>query len=79
MVASSPKEIMGLGFTISGAVLIVMGLLTLGLSIVTSATGVTVIDVNVSILASVVLIAIGLIFCWASFYYLQTAVGKSKR
>ncbi|MEW6592368.1 MAG: hypothetical protein AB1305_01570 [Candidatus Hadarchaeota archaeon] len=80
MVASSPKEVMGLGFTIAGAVLIVVGLLTLGLSVISSATGTTVImGLDVSVLASVVMIAIGLIFSWVSFYYLQTPGGKRKR
>ncbi|MEW5995419.1 MAG: hypothetical protein AB1744_13635, partial [Candidatus Zixiibacteriota bacterium] len=61
-------------------VLIVLGLLTLGLSILSSATGTTIqLGMEVSVLASVVMIAIGLIFSWVSFYYLKTPEGKRKR
>jgi uncharacterized Tic20 family protein len=81
VVKKTPKEILGIGFNISGVLMIIVGLLTFGLSVAARVAGEEgIMGLTLpAIAASVALIVIGIIFTVVGFHLQKILVPKRKR
>lgn len=81
VVKKTPREILGIGFSIAGGLLIVVAVFLLGLTVTAIATGEeAILGVTLpSLLVSVGMIAVGVIFAGVGFYFQSTPAPKRKR
>jgi hypothetical protein len=80
VVKKAPREILGMGFTVAGGVLIVVAIFILGLWVATMAAAEEIPEVAwLSLPVSVAMIAVGIVFSGVGFYIQSTPARQGKR